>query len=229
MTSLAKLWLIACVAMLPACQGPGPVVDQRPDFLSKEHTASSVWLGTLRGTKLGTWGTAVIVGPRHLLTNAHVWSPSDSEEQPWLESELPAEQKLVLFDPAVPKHHVHKDGKDHHFTRPGFRTPTFRLVATGTPGFQDVCVDCGKLHPLNVNLHDWALIETDEPGWDPEDAVVIHPAARDPDWLRASSSSRERSRILGLPSSRLFRKVPTSCGERRVGRVGMDPNSRNPS
>lgn len=117
-----------------------------------------------------------MVGPRHLVTNAHVWSESD----PWWGAQLPSERDLTLFDRSA-SWTIKQTGEVKTLTPPRwYASQKFRLVASGAAALE-VGPD-GEYTGTSLNQGDWALVETDELTWDEGDLAHVHPPALDPDW-----------------------------------------------
>jgi len=204
MMTILRIVGIGLAVLAVACQGTGPVVDQRPDYITRQQLASTLWicrteLGPDNNTIFTGHASAVIVGSNRLLTNAHFWSA----ERSWWLSELPAERQLVMLN----EDRLRQAQMDGQKTLPMWDLlvrSKFRLVAAGDPGFDSNEVPelfrvKGEFYdpsrgvtylgavtkPPLLWTSDWVLIETDRPTWKPEDAAVFHPAATDPDWMPA--------------------------------------------
>jgi hypothetical protein len=190
---------IGFLALACACQSAGGVVDQRPEFIAKRQLRSTVWLGlSENGKNITGMGSAVIVGPNRLLTNAHVWSADD----PWWGSDLREEAFLFLCKRG--QKHVVMIGHDQGHQEAGsgdiqfaelpnkLVKTKFRLVAHADTSI--VKSDVVELlhgevaqqsRPPMLWSKDWVVIETDRPTWQPADAAILHPAAMALDWLPA--------------------------------------------
>lgn len=177
MTAIRILLPAALLASLPACQGTTTVVDQRPDHLPAEQLSSARWVSPQNEAGERSFASAIVVGPRHLVTNAHVWAESD----PWWEAELAPERDLTLFDRSASWTIKEVEGDVTTMSSPEWYAPQkFRLVASGASTLE-VGPD-GEYTETSRNHGDWALVETDELTWDEGDLAYVHPPARDPDW-----------------------------------------------
>jgi hypothetical protein len=158
------------------CRGPAPVSDQRPERVERSGLSSTVWIGCPTEVGIAGYASAVVLGPRRLLTNAHVWAV----EQPWWEHELPQQRELLLYEPAR-ELRVRVGDRGGVVEAAGRLAPcTFRLVAAGAPATDGGRGD-GRAGP-GVLAADWALIEADTPRWPVDQAATLHPAAIDGDW-----------------------------------------------
>ncbi|MBK8976909.1 MAG: hypothetical protein IPM29_13400 [Planctomycetes bacterium] len=118
------------------------IADQRPAVLARTAFDSTVWIGLRTDDRITGYGSAVVLGPRHLLTAAHLWSTTE----PWTSSALPAERELVLVDPRAEP----AVGHPRQLLR-----VAFRLAAAGaTPPTPD------------DHAADWVLVECDTPCFD---------------------------------------------------------------
>jgi len=181
MTVLRAMLTASIAALAWSCQGSAHVVDRRPLYIPVNQLSSVVWVSTPPDEDGGHMlASAIIVGPNHLLTNAHVWAPTD----PWWQGQLPAERELMLLDPkAEPGFQIHNtDGERATITLNNpIESRTFRLVASGLPDIE--LEEGGRPTLTSTSDQDWALIATDDPTWDPHDTARIHPEARAPDWV----------------------------------------------
>ena len=166
----------ALLALLAACQGTAPVVDQRPDHVPAEQLSSVRWVGKEREAGKLSSASAVVVGPRHLVTNAHVWANA----RPWWEAELPAGRELTLFDRGA-SWTLERAGDVKRMKSPRWFVPReFRLVASGASTLE--AGPDGEYTRTSRDRGDWVLVETDEPTWGEEDLAHVHPPALDLDW-----------------------------------------------
>ncbi len=222
MRSKRRYLAIGLSALACACQSTGEVVDQRPEFIARQQLRSTVWIGLSdNGKTITGMGSAVIVGPNRLLTNAHVWSTDD----PWWNSDLREEGFLFLSK----RGHNHavifgrdqdnqetKDGELQFLQLPNKLVKTkFRLVAAADTGI-DRSDSPKLLHGETAQLprppilwsQDWVLIETDQPTWQPDDVTTLHPAAKAPDWMPTSGTD-----VFIAGFSAIFRKGPREEGK----------------
>ncbi|MDP6379304.1 MAG: hypothetical protein QF885_06625 [Candidatus Thalassarchaeaceae archaeon] len=166
MIKIIQSTAILLIAVANGCQSDRLVVmDQRPDYISKEQTKSTVRI-TFRdeeGFRFG--GSAVILGSNSLLTNRHIWV----HEKEWWKSEPLPEQEIGVFYTCASCDKLH------------VKPQTFELVCVGE-------VDLG-LESNNEallwarKLSDWAVINTQKPSWNEKNVAVIHTAAMDPNWM----------------------------------------------
>ena len=100
------------LAVASACAGPPLIVDERPDYVPDAELRSvrqvlvseESWRGS--GTIAAVSGSAVIVGPNQLLTNAHLWS----RHEVWSQHELEPAADIVVCHPQ-PVLKFHADGR----------------------------------------------------------------------------------------------------------------------
>ncbi|MEM7264254.1 MAG: trypsin-like peptidase domain-containing protein [Planctomycetota bacterium] len=157
--------IVLLAGVLIGCGGPAPIADQRPSYVPEEQLRSNIFFGSFDENQVSA-GSAVIVDGHHLLTNAHVWS---LEPERWWVA-LPPRSKRLLLD-------RHEDPRSPTATR--FRQHEYERVASGDmTHFED-------LDALDLDQRenaDWALVRTETPVWDEQEAAVLHPPALDPDW-----------------------------------------------
>lgn len=202
MRSRRHYFVIGLLALACACQSSGDVVDQRPEFIAKQQLRSTVWLGLSdNGKNIRGMGSAVIIGPNRLLTNAHVWSAV----APWWGSDLREEASLFLCKRG--HKHVVMTGQDQGNQETGngglqltalsntLVKTKFRLVAHADTSI--VRSDVSELvrgdaaqrpEPPMLWSKDWVVIETDRPTWQPGDAAILHSAAMALDWMPAQGT-----------------------------------------
>lgn len=168
---------LTMASLLAGCQATVQVIDQRPDFVSDAHAASAQWIGTWLGKGRLAMGSAVAIGPNHLVTNAHIWAPDD----PWWSVDLPSKQKMLLFERGMKSQAQVNEDLAMAEVSDRIRGSSFRLIASG---MSDLEFDSeGGATYTSLRNCDWAVIETDSPSWNPEEVAVIHPPAMDPDWV----------------------------------------------
>jgi len=202
MRSKRHCFVIGLLALACACQSSGDVVDQRPDYIAKQQLRSTVWLGlSENGKNITGMGSAVIIGPNRLLTNAHVWSAVD----PWWGSDLREEASLFLCKRGHKHVAMIGQGQGNQEAGSGGLQLTelqntlvktkFRLVAhaDASVGRSDVPEllrgEAAQLRrPSMLWSKDWVVIETDRPTWQPGDAAILHSAAMAFDWMPAQGA-----------------------------------------
>lgn len=144
------------IAVCSGCQGSGTgAVDQRPAHIPLEQIESTICI------KVGlAFGSAVILDSNHLLTNDHVFG-----------REL--NQDVGLFGVST---------STGEFDRVDVE---FQLVDSGAfdAKAEDDGVEGDWTHFATDASTDWSLIKTYEPRWDVKHAAIIHPSARDPEWV----------------------------------------------
>jgi hypothetical protein len=176
MTAARPLLAPALLALLAACQGTAHVVDQRPDHVPAEQLSSVRWVSLENEAGKRSGGSAIVVGPRHLVTNAHVWS----DATPWCEAELPSGRELTLFDRGASLTLGLAGGVTTMKSPKWFVPREFRLVASGASTLE--LGPDGEYTNTSLLHGDWVLVETDEPTWGEGDLAHVHPPALDPDW-----------------------------------------------
>ncbi|MDP6386243.1 MAG: hypothetical protein QGI93_08630 [Planctomycetota bacterium] len=168
---------LAMACLLTGCQATVQVVDQRPGLMSDAQASAGQWIGSMPRKGTLNMGSAVAIGPDRLLTNAHVWAPDD----PWWGAELPAEQKMYLFERGIESQTLINGEPVEVEVSDRIRGSSFRLIASGMSALEFDSE--GTPTYASMRNSDWAVIETDSPSWRPEEVAVIHPPAMDPDWL----------------------------------------------
>lgn len=153
-TFLRSTTLLIVVAS--GCQGNRvEVVDQRPDYIPLEQIGSTICI------KVGlAVGSAVILDSNHLLTNDHVFGHETNQE-------------VRLFGISTSSGKFDRMNSDFQLVDSG----VFDVKAENDGAESD------WTHFTTDVTSDWALIKTDNPRWDAKNAAIIHPAAKDPEWV----------------------------------------------
>ena len=148
---------ILLIVVASGCQsGRSVVMDQRPDYIPLEQIESNICI------KVGiAVGSAVILDSNHLLTNVHVFGHEKTQE-------------VGLFGVSTSSGKFDQKKSDFHLVDKGEYDDEVE--------FTDLESNW-ELFKTGYVGGDWALIKTDKPRWDAKSAAVIHPAAKDPEWV----------------------------------------------
>ncbi len=175
MRRILSTYLLFMILFTVGCQSAGPSVlkDQLPPHIPKNQTRSVIPLVTSlskdKSVALGL-GSGVILDKHHLLTARHV--VHTDEDVDWHESDLADEVSIMIFRKC-------DDGKDHlHINKQEYEI----VGGENIPKEIEGCISCRAI------LWDWAVVKTDTPNWNPDDAVTIHKPALNPEWRVTSGT-----------------------------------------
>ncbi len=169
MRRILSTFLLFMILFTIGCQSSGPSVlkDQLPSHIPKNQTSSVVPLMiSISKDQKGSHslGSGVILDKHHLITARHV--VHTDEDVDWLDSDLADKVALYTFIQC-------KKGKDHLH----INTQEYEIVGgEDIPKEIEGCISC------KATLLDWAVVKTDTPNWNPDDAVSIHKPALNPEW-----------------------------------------------
>ena len=169
MRRILSTFLLFMILFTVGCQSAGPTVlkDQLPPHIPKNQTSSVVPLmRSISKDQKGSHslGSGVILDKHHLITARHV--VHTDEDVDWLDSDLADKVALYTFRQC-------EKGKDHLH----INAQEYEIVGgENIPKEIEGCISC------KAALLDWAVVKTDTPNWNPDDAVSIHKPALNPEW-----------------------------------------------